>query len=442
MMSKQVTMECVSSGLDIFKSKPVQTSVENGFFVEVRPLASISQGSPIEFVIKGSPEHYLDLSSSYLHVQAQIVRENGGALEGLDDQCVIFEQLAVHSLFSEVDCLLNSTLVSTSSNSSYAYRSYLETLLNYDQAAKSSQLELSMFYPHTSGDFTLTKNTESPGIEIRRKRIKGSRVCDLIGKVHVDLSYCDQYLLSGVDVRLRFVRSKDQFVLNACPVDDTTPIHPYKVKILHAGLFVKKLKINPQVSLSHARVLGNGGLAKYHIKRAVLKTFSAASGSLNINLDSTFANQIPSRIVVAMCDSDAFNGSYAKSAFEFKHYDVSSLTFHVDGVQIPSKAYTPNFQKSMYARSFLSLYQGTNTLFDNLGPGITYDDFSNGMAIWVQDLDPTPVDDECVQLYKHGSLSIAITLSKALPNPINIILYSIFDACIQIDKARNVLLDW
>ena len=292
-----------------------------------------------------------------------------------------------------------------------------------------------MFYPHSSGDFTFNKNTNSAGIDLRRKRIKDSRLCDLIGKLHLDLSYSDLYLLNGVDVRLRFVRSKDQFVLNACAVDDDQPIHPYKVKIIHAGLFVKKLKINPQISLSHAKVLANGGLAKYHIKRVVLKTFSAATGSMNINLDSTFANQIPSRVVVALCDSDAFNGSYGKSAFEFKHYNISSLAFHVDGVQVPSKSFTPNFAKKAYARSYLSLYQGTNTQFDNLGPGITYDDFADGMAIWVMDLTPTPTDDECIELYKHGALSLSITLAQALPNPVNIILYSIFDSCIQIDKA-------
>ena len=441
-MSKQSSIECVSSGLDIFKTKPMQTSVENGFYVEVRPLASITEGSPIEFVIKGSPECYIDLANTYLNVQAQILREDGTVLNGKDNECVIFEQLAIHSLFSEVDCLLNSTIISTSSNSSYAYRSYIETLLNYDKATKTSQLELSMFYPHTTGDFTFDKNSKSPTIELRRKRIKDSRVCDMIGKLHLDLSYSDIYMLNGVDIRLRFVRAKDKFVLNAYTVDDAVPIHPYKVKILHAGLFVKKLKINPQISLSHARVLNNGGLAKYHIKRSVLKTFSAATGSMNINLDSTFANQIPSRVVVGICDSDAFNGTYSKSAYEFKHYDISSLAFFVDSVQVPTKSFSPNFSQKKYARSYFSLYSGTNTQFDNLGPGITYDDYADGMALWVMDLTPTPTDDECVELYKHGSLSLSITLAQALPVPVNIILYSIFDSCIQIDKARNILLDW
>ena len=63
-MAKSMSMECVSTGLDLFKTKPIQTSVEKGYFVEVRPLSAISQSSPIEFFVKGSAESYLDLSDT------------------------------------------------------------------------------------------------------------------------------------------------------------------------------------------------------------------------------------------------------------------------------------------------------------------------------------------------------------------------------------------
>ena len=229
-----MAMECVSSGLDVFKTKPVQTSVENGYFVEVRPLSAISQTSPIEFFVKSSLEAYLDLSDTHLHIQAQVVREDGTALQPGDDDLVIFEQLAIHSLFSTVDVSLNSVLCSTSSQN-YPYRSYLETLLNYDGPTKKSQLALSGFFPYKAGDFNFESTNTSSTLDKRRNRVNRSKVIDLIGKVHTDLSYCEQYMLNGVDVRLRFVRSKDNFVLNACGKDGA-PAHAYKVKIIHAGL--------------------------------------------------------------------------------------------------------------------------------------------------------------------------------------------------------------
>src|SRR3989454_9089772 len=48
------------------------------------------------------------------------------------------------------DLKLNDTLVS-STNNTYAYRSYIETLLSYGPAAKLSQLTSSMYYKDVAG---------------------------------------------------------------------------------------------------------------------------------------------------------------------------------------------------------------------------------------------------------------------------------------------------
>ena len=50
--------------------------------------------------------------------------------------------LLLNSLFSQVDVFFNDKLISSSSNT-YAYRAYLETLLNYGKAAKNHNLLLS-----------------------------------------------------------------------------------------------------------------------------------------------------------------------------------------------------------------------------------------------------------------------------------------------------------
>jgi hypothetical protein len=56
----------------------------------------------------------------------------------------------LHSLFSQVDVLLNGTLI-TSSINTYAYRAYIETLLSYGTDAKSSQLTSALFYKDEAG---------------------------------------------------------------------------------------------------------------------------------------------------------------------------------------------------------------------------------------------------------------------------------------------------
>ena len=58
--------------------------------------------------------------------------------------------LLMYSLFSQIDVALNDKLVSPSTNT-YAYRAYLETLLNYEKEAKESQLTSVMWYKDTAG---------------------------------------------------------------------------------------------------------------------------------------------------------------------------------------------------------------------------------------------------------------------------------------------------
>ena len=85
-------------------------------------MASLDSGGPIEFLIPGSEDDYL-----VLHVQVKVTRANGDDLD-LDDPLGPVNNW-LHSLFSQVDVYLNGTFVTPYTNT-YAYRAYIETLLN------------------------------------------------------------------------------------------------------------------------------------------------------------------------------------------------------------------------------------------------------------------------------------------------------------------------
>ena len=121
--------EEVKSELDLFTVTPTQNSIVDSRIVEHQPMASLDSGGPIEFLIPGSGDDYIDLANTMLHVQVKVTRANG------DDLLLALPVGPVnnwlHSLFSQVDVYLNGTLVTPSTNT-YAYRAYIETLLSYD----------------------------------------------------------------------------------------------------------------------------------------------------------------------------------------------------------------------------------------------------------------------------------------------------------------------
>ena len=128
--------EGVKSELDIFAVPPTQTSIENGRWVEHQPLTSLDSGGPIEFVIPGTGDAYLDLANTYLLIRAKVVRGVGTDLAA--DTPVAPVNNWLHSLFSQVDVYLNDTLVTPSSNT-YPFRAYVHTVLSYGAEAKNTQ---------------------------------------------------------------------------------------------------------------------------------------------------------------------------------------------------------------------------------------------------------------------------------------------------------------
>ena len=75
-MGSDVTEE-ITSEVDVFCSIMQQNIIENKFNHEYAPLATIQHGAPIEFMVKGSNDLYLDLNNSRLHVLAKIINADG-----------------------------------------------------------------------------------------------------------------------------------------------------------------------------------------------------------------------------------------------------------------------------------------------------------------------------------------------------------------------------
>jgi len=62
--------ESISSQLDLLSVPPTQTSLEDGFFTEYRPISILTSNSPVEFCIAAENSNYIDFSNTFLYVRA------------------------------------------------------------------------------------------------------------------------------------------------------------------------------------------------------------------------------------------------------------------------------------------------------------------------------------------------------------------------------------
>lgn len=425
--------ECTKSELDLFNVPMTQTSVEHGQWMEYHPLATLTDNGPVEFMISGSGEDYLDLSNTHIYVRAQIVNGDGTHLAAGAKVAPV--NYWINSLWSQIDLSLNEKLI-TASTSTYPYRAYLETLLSYGPAAKDSHLTASLWFKDTAGKMSKDDFSGNEGYKTRQTYTAESRIVDMQGKLHLDMFFQDRYLLNGVDVRIRLVRSKDSFSLLS---EDANP--SYRIRLHDVTMFVRKVKIQQMVQLSHIKTLEKGN-AKYPIRRIDTKVFSVSSGNLSINQEHLFLGQLPKRLVIGCVDNDAYNGTFAKSPYEFKHCNINFLALYLDGRQIPAKPLQPNFSEEKYVRSYLTMYTGTGQFYEDEGNQVSRDDYPRGYTLFAFDLTPDLIDGSHFNVIKHGNIRLELHFAEKLENTINVIVYGEFDNLIEIDRNRNIIFDY
>ena len=276
---------CEKSEIDLFSVPPTQQSLERGRWIDYAPLSSVQNpDSAITFLIAGTDE-YVDLSKTILTVTGNIMKKDGTTkLTGGGQSDVAPVNNFLHSLFKQVDVYLNGKQV-TPAMSTYAYRSYIETLLNYDVSAKESQFSSALYYKDTATKMdengslpstkTITyveKDTDggaakavpktfslpvpgegNQGFAKRHEFIQNGNQFVLSGPIFSDIFMNDRLLLNMMDLKVVLNRSTDSFCLMDKNVSGAL-IEP-KVHLTAVVLKIRKVKVDQAVSDGVERML-------------------------------------------------------------------------------------------------------------------------------------------------------------------------------------------
>lgn len=429
--------ECAKSELDLFAVPPTQTSIENATFVEYRPIASLTDGAPIEFEVASSGDDYLDFANSFLQVKVKIVRANGDDLVAADTVGPVNNFL--HSLFSQVDVSLNDVLVTNSSNT-YAYRAYIENLLTYGPSAKESQLTACLFYQDEPGKLDKTNplavdGDRNSGLSTRASFTAESKEVDLVGRIHADIFFQQRYMLNEVNTKIKLTRSKDIFCLSAIGAQ------AFKVKIISASMMVRKVKISPSVYLAHAKTLETG-MAKYPIRRVICKTFTIPAGYMDISQEKVFSGQLPTRLILGCVDNRAFNGSLTRNPFNFQHFNLKEVSIYLDGQNHGIRPLVTDFEGGQYITAYMSLFTGTAKVFRDEGNQINRSDYARGYTLYAFDLSSDLSDTDSFNLTRHGTVRVNLNFGTALAQTVTVVVYAEFENLIELDRSRNAVFDF
>ncbi|XP_055999297.1 uncharacterized protein F54H12.2-like [Ostrea edulis] len=467
-MMHRESCACGTDSLELFKVPPTNVTLEDSKWMEYYPISSTlnSDTAPIEFEIKGQGDEYLDLSQSYLQMVCKFTKADGTALTGAGSTSTPVNNI-LHSLFSEIDVSLNGKVI-TPGTDTYPYKAYLEKLLSYapktlktqmractlwekDTAGQMEDREYSGLvqppkeFPVANEKVTINAMLPTPiypadsqnvGLRKRHHKINNSKEIVLMDRLHLDLFQQEKCLPNGVDVRLRFNRTRPQFYMM------TDAGSSGKVAIQSMVLWVRKVKPTPTIINLINQQLSTQ-TAKYPLRRVEVKTFTIPTGTQSKITDHLFQGQMPKLILLGFVENAAFNGDDAKNPFNFQNQKIKKLEVSINGDMMETRPLEPNFTADQYLRSYLSLYKGLGKLGPDWAPDITLEEYKNGYTLWCMDFtkDQEAQTDK-FHLIQTGNLRVEVQFTDSIATTLNCVVYAVFDNLLEINKQREVSIDY
>jgi len=407
-------------------------------YVDYRPTSLLSSGGSLNFTIPPTGSQYINLKKTYLNLSLKILKSDGTAPGPREMVAPI--NLTLHSVFNLAEVQFQQQLVSSTGSQTYGYKAYFETLLEYGREAKKSQLQAQCFYKDRSGAMDNIILPDPPkegegvrvdndGVLQRWATFNNGMTVELTGPLMADICQQNRLILNGVEIQIKLWPSKDAFLLMSSEGNPS-----YKMEIVEATLRVCKITPTPTLLVAHSAGLKEND-ALYPYQKTQIKTFNVSTGQYNFHLDDLYQGDVPSRMVIAMVKSKAFNGDYTLNPYNMEHFNLNSLGVYVNDESRPGKPMQMSFSGANWMSAYQTMYAGLNRDGEDWGNDINYNDFEMGYSFFVFDLLP---GDQPAQ--QKASIRVEGTFEEALPQNVTVIVYAKFPAMLKITETRSILI--
>ena len=421
----------LNSALDLFTIPPTDTSILKGHWQDHEPEQKDSE--PIEFTIPKSV-NYIDLSKTQLYFKIQVLKKDGTLLlsSKADDKLVGPINNILHSLIQQFSIKLNEIDV-TEKTDSYAYKAYLESLLNYNKEAKSSFLTSSLFYKDTAGqmDETDPVSGKNLGLKARYSFSAHSKVIELIGTPFCDIFHTDKFLLPQVGIKMSITLNPQEFVLMS-----KSSAGGEQIKIIETKLRMRYVQVMPSVALQVESTLERN-LAKYALKPSLIRTKNIPIGVGDSSFNNIFNGLVPERLIVGITTNSAKNGSYTENPFNFGLFNMTNFSLTVDGNNVPHRSIELD-KGTLYG--YNSLFAGDGTMHRGRGNDISRTDWGKGYGLFIVDLTPDGSGSaQHLHIERSGIVDLKVKFSTATSEVLTMFVYGEFQRILEITKERNIL---
>ena len=415
----------------LFEIPGTQTDIDKSYWDTYQPSNSLDDNSQIEYHVSGQGNVCLDLLHTMWYVKCQILKKDGKLL--VDKEDVGITNNFQHSLIADCIVKLNGHLTTPLANN-YSQKANFENTHGFGPAAKQSHLQSQMYYKDTAG-FMNDRTDKNKGYVTRKEFIALSKPFEMFGPLYCDIFTINRYMLNEVNMDVKIVLNDPAYCLMAAAND-------YKIKILEAVLYVRKVELGATLMLNIHETLKDK-TAKYPYVRTEMKTFKI-SRELQMKVADNIYNGVqPKRVVIGFLRDTALAGTITENPYNYENFGISKLVLYSAGQQFPQNVLQPDFTNvGGSVVSYSSLYSGSGIHYGDEGNDISRLDYAKGYTFWSFDFTPdlSAASGSHWNPIRLGNLRIDISLTPGLTTNITGLVYAEFDALMQVDLKRNITL--
>ena len=212
------------------------------------------------------------------------------------------------------------------------------------------------------------------------------------------------------------------------------PAKHYKVELLEANLYVRKMTLNDDVMSAIKKTLLSSP-ASYSYFETITKTFLASAGLHSWNQKEDFISREPfRRLAICLNTNEAFLGNNRLNPFHYRKFGLEQIYIYRTGLPVSDSPISTDDDKCLYFNTISNL-----AYIDN-GHGMKLSEYPSHFLM-VFDLTSTqPVSHDFIHPeLTNSSITVELKFSASLPNNIEIFVIGEKTSTIYVDSAQRVL---
>ena len=364
-----------------------------------------------------------------------------------------------HSLFKQITVRLNGTLMNDEQNS-YHYKAFLQTLLNFNSNDGETVLAPQGWFNQIDVKEEYTaNNTDKAGDHANYQALtqnhKDALAAQTVELVHyaggkrrmlrfkplLEVFHLSKVLVPGVQINIQMYMNPPSIFTDSVALEARMVPEDIKVR-----LYLCQLRLNETVYRGlTTQIAAKHRLAIYPMVRTEIRTYPLHAGLQRLEINNPFQNRIPNRMIVAMVDSRAFNGDYARDPFCFQKFGLTSIRQLVRGEEYPYETLQLNARNDdKDLAGYFRYLQASGALCKHEGNMVRYKDWGHGknctLFMW-DNVASGCVDTSYMNQKQVGELQIELQLGDPLGFNATVLVYAELENLLEIDANKAVILD-